>query len=171
MQKKPSGPRMNFNIRVPQIRLIASDGKQLGIFATDGAIKMAQEEGLDLVEIDPNSKPPVCKVMDYGKYKYTLQKKQHENKKRQVIVHVKEIKVRPNIDEHDMEFKLRHVRRFLGDKDKAKITVQFRGREMQHIDRARDILNRFLKGTEDVAAVEMPAKVEGRTLSMILMPK
>lgn len=162
---------MNFNIRVPQIRLIASDGKQLGVFATDGAIKMAQEEGLDLVEIDPNAKPPVCKIMDYGKYKYTLQKKQHENKKRQVVVHVKEIKLRPNIDEHDLEFKIRHVRRFLGDKDKAKVTVQFRGREMQHIDRAREILSRFLKNLDDVGEIEMPPKVEGRTLSMIVMPK
>lgn len=162
---------MNQMIRVPQIRLIASDGKQLGLFATDAAIRMAQEEGLDLVEIDPNAKPPVAKIMDYGKYKYTLQKKQAESRKKQVVVHLKEIKFRPNIDEHDIQFKVRHVRRFLEDRDKAKITIQFRGREMQHMERARDVINRVLKALEDVGVVEVPPKVEGRTLSMVLMPK
>ena len=158
-------------IRVHQVRLIGSDGKQLGIFATEGAIKLAQEENLDLVEIDPNSKPPVCKIMDYGKYKYQLQKRQHESKKHQVVVHVKEIKMRPNIDEHDIQFKIRHIIRFLEDKDKAKVTIQFRGREMQHINRAREVLDRVVKETESVSEIEMPPKVEGRTLSMVLMPK
>lgn len=162
---------MNHMIRVPQIRLIASDGKQLGIFATDGALKLAQEENLDLVEIDPNSKPPVCKIMDYGKYKYQLQKRQHASKKHQVVVQVKEIKMRPNIDAHDVEVKVKHVRRFIEDKDKAKITIQFRGREMQHIDRAKEVLHRVIRDTEDIAAVEVQPKTEGRTLSMILMPK
>lgn len=162
---------MNHRINVPQIRLIASDGKQMGLFATDGAIKMALEEGLDLVEIDPNSKPPVCKIMDYGKHKYLLQKKQNQSRKKQTVVHLKEIKLRPNTDTHDIEFKVRHVRRFLEDKDKAKITIQFRGREMQHIDRARQVLDRFIKDTEDIGAVEMPPKVEGKSLSVVLMPK
>ena len=153
------------------MRLIGSDAKQLGLFATDGAIKLAMEEGLDLVEVDPNAKPPVCKIVDYGKYKYTLQKKQHESKKHQVVVHLKEIKLRPNIDEHDIEFKLRHVRRFLEDKNKAKITIQFRGREVQHIDRGREILDRILKATEDVGVIDMPAKLEGKNMSMILAPK
>ncbi len=162
---------MNQFIRVPQIRLIASDGKQLGLYATDAAWRMAQEEGLDLVEIDPNSKPPVCKIMDYGKYKYNLQKKQHENKKRQTVVHLKEIKLRPNIDEHDLMVKIKHVHRFLEDKDKAKITVQFRGREMQHMERARDVLQKVIKETEKLGEVELHPKVEGRTLSMVLIPK
>ncbi len=143
----------------------------MGLFATEGAIKIAREENLDLVEVDPNAKPPVCKVMDYGKYKYLLQKKQHESRKHQVVIQVKEIKMRPNIDEHDIEFKTRHIRRFLEDKNKAKVTLQFRGREMQHIDRGRDVLNRIIKATEDIGQVEAPPKMEGKTLSMILMPK
>lgn len=162
---------MNQFIRVPQVRLIGSDGAQLGVFTTDAAFKKALEEDLDLVEVDPHAKPPVCKIMDYGKHKYQLQKKQHASKKHQVVVHLKEIKMRPNIDAHDILVKLRHVRRFLEEKNKAKVLVQFRGREMQHMERARDILNRFIKDTEDVGAVEVPVKVEGRTLSMILMPK
>lgn len=171
MGPRPSGPRMNYQIRIPQIRLIASDGKQLGLFSTDAAIKMAQEEGLDLVEIDPNAKPPVCKIMDYGKFKYTKQKQQHQSRKNQVIVHLKEIKLRPNIGEHDLEFKVRHVRRFLEEKDKAKITVQFRGREIQHVNLAREVLDKVLKQIEDVGAVEVAPKLEGKNLSMILMPK
>lgn len=162
---------MNQFIRVPQVRLIGGDGSQMGVFATEGAIKIAQEEGLDLVEVDPHANPPVCKVMDYGKYRYQQQKKQHESRRHQVVIHVKEIKMRPNIDEHDLQFKLRHVRRFLTDKDKAKITIRFRGREMQHMDRARIMIDRILKDTADIGAIESPAKVEGKTLSMILMPK
>lgn len=162
---------MNRRIRVPKIRLIGSEGQQLGIFATDGAMKMAGEEGLDLVEISPNADPPVCKIMDYGKYKYLQQKKKQESKKHQVVIHVKEIKLRPNIGEHDLQFKIGHVRRFLEGKDRAKVTIQFRGREMQHIGRAREVVNRILKDTEDLGEVERPAKVEGRTLSMVLMPK
>ncbi len=169
-QRKPSGPRVNDEIRVPQVRLIGSDGKQLGLFATDGAIKLAREEGLDLVELDPNAKPPVCKIVDYGKYKYMLQKKQHESKKHQIVVHIKEIKIRPNIDEHDIEFKLRHVKRFLGDKDKVKVTVQFRGREIQHVERGMDVLKRFIKETEDVGQIDTPPKLEGKSMSMILSP-
>ena len=131
---------------------------------------MAEEEGLDLVEVDPNAKPPVCKIIDYGKYKYQLQKKQAESRKHQVVIRTKEIKMGPNIDEHDVLFKLEHVRRFLGEGDKVKVTVQFRGREMQHTERGRDILARFVKDTADVAEVEVPPKMEGRTLSMLLMP-
>ncbi|MBX7149362.1 translation initiation factor IF-3 [bacterium] len=161
---------MNRQIRVPQIRLIGSGGEQMGLFATDGAIKIAFDEGLDLVEIDPNANPPVCKIMDYGKYKYQLQKRQHESKKKQIVVHVKEIKIRPNIDEHDIEFKLNHVRRFLEDKDKAKITLQFRGREMMHADRGKELMDKFIKGTEGLGEVETPPKMEGRNLSMVLTP-
>lgn len=162
---------MNFQIRVPQIRLIASDGKQLGLYATDAAIRLAELESLDLVEIDGNAKPPVCKIMDYGKYKYQQQKKKHESKKHQVVVHLKEIKFRPNTDEHDIEFKVRHIRRFIEDKDKVKTSIQFRGREMQHANRAREIFDRIMKDTADIAEVEKPPKMEGRTLAMILQPK
>ncbi len=171
MGGRPQGPRMNHFIRVPQVRLIGALGEQLGLFATDAAVKMASEEGLDLVEIDPNAKPPVCKIMDYGKFKYMQQKKQHENKKKQVQIQVKELKIRPNIDKHDLETKIKHARRFLEGKDKAKITVQFRGREMQHIDLGRKLLDTIIAATEDVGALEMPPKMEGKNLSMILMPK
>ena len=166
-----SGPRMNEYIRVPQIRLIGSDGKQKGLFATDAAFRMAQEEGLDLVELDPHAKPPVCKIVDYGKYKYQLQKKQHESKKHQVVVHVKEIQMGPNISEHDIQFKIKHTHRFLEDKDKAKIVVKFRGREIQHVERAREILDRFIRETADVGEVESPPKMEGRAMMIFLAPK
>lgn len=162
---------MNDRIRVPQIRVIASDGEQLGVMTPDDARKMAQDEGLDLVEISPTAKPPVCKIMDYGKYKYDKQKKEHENKKRQTKVVVKEIKLRPNTDVHDIEFKMKHVRRFIEDKDKVKITVQFRGREMAHMDRARDNLKKIVEGLTDIAEAEQEPKVEGRTLSVMLQPK
>lgn len=161
---------MNRRIKVPQIRLIDHTGAMQGLFSTEAAVKMAEEEGLDLVEVDPNAKPPVCKIMDYGKHKYQLQKKQHESKKKQIVVHVKEIKMRPNIDEHDIAFKLNHIRRFLEGKDKAKVTMQFRGREMQHIDRGRDVMERIIKEVEDIGKVEAQPKMEGRSLSMILVP-
>lgn len=153
------------------MRVIGSDGKQLGVFSRDGAIKMARDEGLDLVEINPNSNPPVCKIIDYGKFKYLQQKKKNESRKHQSVIHVKEIKMRPNIDEHDILFKLKHVRRFLQDKDKAKITIQFRGREMQHLDRGRQIADRIVKDLADVSVIDMPPRVEGRNLSLILAPK
>ena len=133
-------------------------------------LNVLHTQGLDLVELDPNAKPPVCKIVDYGKYKYMLQKKQHESKKHQIVVHIKEIKIRPNIDEHDIEFKLRHVKRFLGDKDKVKVTVQFRGREIQHVERGMDVLKRFIKETEDVGQIDTPPKLEGKSMSMILSP-
>jgi len=162
---------MNHFIRVPQIRLIGSDGKMMGLFSTEGAIKIAREEGLDLVEIDPNSNPPVCKIMDYGKFKYLQQKKQHESKKHQTVIHIKEIKMRPNIDKHDVEVKVNHIKRFLGDKDKAKVIIQFRGREMQHMERAHEIMAKIIKDVETLGVVEVPSKVEGRNLTMTLMPK
>jgi len=158
-------------IRSPQVRLISSDGRQLGIFAVDGAVKMAQEEGLDLVEISPQAKPPVCKVMDFGKYKYIQQKKQHDSKKHQTVVHLKEIKLRPNIDEHDLVVKIKHVQRFLENKDKAKITIQFRGREMQYVNRGREVMNRVVKETVNFGEPEKEAKLEGKNLIVVLTPK
>lgn len=165
------GPRMNDRIRVPQIRVIGSTGEQLGVMTPEEARRIAMDEGLDLVEISPTAKPPVCKIMDYGKHKYEKQKKEQENRKKQVKVVVKEIKLRPNTDSHDIEFKMNHVRRFIEDKDKAKITIQFRGREMAHMDRARANLKRIIDGLADIATPETEPRVEGRTLSVILGPK
>lgn len=167
---KQTGPRTNFRIRVPKVRVIASDGEQIGILDTKEAIRMAEDQGLDLVEISPNAEPPVCKIMDYGKYKYEQQKKEQESKKKQVVVQVKEIKLRPNTDIHDINFKLKHVRRFLEQKDKAKISIQFRGREMIHVDRAKENLNKIIDEVKDLGVPEREPKMEGRTLSVILQP-
>jgi translation initiation factor IF-3 len=158
-------------IRAPKIRLIGSAGEQLGLYTPESALKMAEDEGLDLVEISPKSDPPVCKIMDYGKYKYEQQKKLQESKKKQTVTVVKEIKLRPTTDQHDLEFKMKHVRRFIEDKDKAKITIQFRGREMAYVERAKATLNKIVADLIDIAVAESSPKVEGRTLSVILAPK
>ena len=142
----------------------------MGPMITDAAIKMAQDEGLDLVEVSPTAKPPVCKIMDYGKFRYEKQKKEQQSKKRQVKVVVKEIKLRPNTDEHDIETKMNHVRRFIAHKDKAKITIQFRGREMSHLDIAKVNLAKMIEKLSDVAEPESTPRVEGKTLSVIMMP-
>ena len=168
---KFKGPRINFRIKVPKIRVISSSGEQLGILDTKLALNMARDEGLDLVEMSPNAQPPVCKIMDYGKYKYEQQKKTQESKKKQVKVVVKEVKLRPNTDEHDLNFKMKHARRFLENKDKAKITMQFRGREMAHVDRGKETMKRIVEILADVGTPEKEAKMEGRNLSMIMMPK
>lgn len=162
---------MNFRIRVPKVRVISANGEQLGILATQEALKMAEEQGYDLVEVSPNSEPPVCKIMDFGKYKYEEQKKKQENKKKQTVVVVKEIKLRPNTDVHDIEFKMKHIRRFLEGKDKAKITMQFRGREMMHVDRGKDVLKKIIQDVADLGAPEREPRMEGRMLSVILQPK
>lgn len=162
---------MNDRIRVPEVRVIASDGSQLGVMTPQDATRMAQDEGLDLVEISPTAKPPVCKIMDYGKYKYEKQKKEQQSRKHQVKIAVKEIKLRPNTDDHDIEFKMNHVRRFIADKDKAKISIQFRGREITHMSRAKAMLEKIVVDLADVAVAEMAPKLEGRTLSVILAPK
>lgn len=162
---------MNHRIRIPKIRVIASDGSQLGVLDTKEALRIAGDEGLDLVEISPNAEPPVCKIMDYGKYKYEQQKKTQENKKKQTKVALKEVKLRPNTDVHDLGFKLKHARRFLEGKDKAKISMQFRGREMAHIDRGKETMKKIIEELADVGTPEREPKMEGRTLTMILMPK
>lgn len=166
-----SGPRINERIRVPRVRVIAADGEQLGIMAPLDAYKIAVEQGYDLVEISPTADPPVCKIMDYGKYKYEEQKKKQESKKKQIVVTVKEIKLRPNIDTHDYDFKMKHIRRFLAQKDKAKVTMQFRGREMMYVDRGKAVLNKIIKDVEDLGAPEKAPKMEGRSLSVIVQPK
>lgn len=164
-------PRLNDQITVRECRLINFDGEQLGIYPTSQAQRIADDEGLDLVEIAPNATPPVCRIMDYGKFKYEQQKKKQEAKKRQSVVQIKEIKVRPKTDDHDYETKLRHIRRFLEDGDRCKVTVFFRGREIVHKDRGISILERVVQDLADVAKVDQEPRAEGRTLQMLLVPK
>ena len=153
------------------MRVIGAEGEQLGILQRNEAIAMAREIGCDLVEVSSNATPPVCRIMDYGKFKYEQQKKKQDAKKRQAVVQVKEIKVRPKTDEHDYETKLKHIRSFLEDGDRCKVTVFFRGREIVHKDRGIEILERIVKDLEDVGKVEQEPRAEGRTLQMLVVPK
>jgi len=153
------------------VRVISSDGKQLGVFPTEQALRLAEAEGLDLVEIAPTVKPPVCKIIDFGKYKYQQAKKAHDAKKHQTVIHLKEVKFRPTTDVHDFEFKVRHVRRFIEGGDKAKVSVTFKGREMAYMDKGREMLKKVLEAVQDVVSVEVAPKVEGRNLFMIVTPK
>lgn len=143
----------------------------MGILPTEEALALAAEQGLDLVEVAPNAEPPVCRVMDYGKYKYEQQKKQQEARKKQTVVQIKEIKVRPKTDDHDFETKVKHIRRFLDEGDRCKVTVFFRGREIVHKDRGEMILTRVVQAVEDIAKVEQEPRSEGRTLFLLLAPK
>lgn len=163
--------RVNQQIRAPEVLLIGADGKNEGVKSIKEALEYAAEANMDLVEVAPQANPPVCRIMDYGKFKYEQAKKQQEARRRQTTIQVKEVKFRPKIEQHDMEFKLKNVRRFLADNDKAKITMIFRGREMAHQDRGYAILQRIAEELADVAVVEQPPKQEGRTLSMIVAPK
>jgi len=170
VQPERDQTRVNERIRVPEIRVIGSDGEQLGIMSPQEAMERAREDGLDLVEVAPNSRPPVCRIMDYGRYKYE-QKKKHQGKgKTGHAATLKEIKMRPGTDMHDLEFKLKNARKFLMEGDKVKVTVMFRGREMVHKDRGRDQLNTVVKLLEEIAKVENPPRMEGRFMSMILVP-
>ena len=152
------------------MRVISDTGDQLGIMATKEALRMANEEGVDLVEVAPQAKPPVCKLMDFGKYQYEQRKKNQEAKKKQVQVQLKEVKLRPKTDEHDLQTKLNHVRRFLGNGDRCKITLFFRGREIVHKEQGKAILDNVLEEISDVARVEQEPKFEGRTMHMIVAP-
>lgn len=165
------GVRRNELIHAREVRVIGVEGEQLGILQRNEAIAMAREIGCDLVEVSSNATPPVCRIMDYGKFKYEQQKKKQDAKKRQAVVQVKEIKVRPKTDEHDYETKLKHIRSFLEDGDRCKVTVFFRGREIVHKDRGVEILERIVKDLEDVGKVEQEPRAEGRTLQMLLVPK
>ena len=156
--------RRNEQIRARELRVIGPEGEQLGILGRNEAIAMAKEHGLDLVEVAATADPPVCRVMDYGKFKYETQKKKQEAKKRQTVVQIKEIKVRPKTDDHDFETKVRHIKRFLEDGDRVKVTVFFRGREIVHKDRGLSILERVIADTKDVGKVEQEPRAEGRTL-------
>jgi len=152
------------------VRVVDDEGTQLGIMATSEALAMAQNKGLDLVEVSPNADPPVCRIMDYGKFKYEQQKRQQEAKKKQTTIQIKEVKFRPKTDEHDYLTKLKHIRRFLEDGDRCKVAVFFRGREIVHKDRGLSMLDRVVTDVADIAKVESPPLAEGRTLVMMLTP-
>lgn len=152
------------------MRIIDHEGKQLGVMTTRDGVKLAEDTGLDLVEISPNATPPVCRIMDYGKYKYQMSKKAHDAKKKQVVIHLKEVKMRSKTDEHDFNFKMRHVERFLADGDKAKITIVFRGRELAHIDLGREMLKKVVDVIKDKGVIEQQPRMEGKSLTMIISP-
>jgi translation initiation factor IF-3 len=158
-------------IRVREVRVISPEGEQLGILPIEEALALARERDLDLVEVAPNERPPVCRIMDYGKYKYQQAKRSQEAKKRQKVVQTKEVKMRPKTEEHDYQFKMRHARRFLEEGNKVKVTVLFRGREMDHIQLGQRLVDRIITDCKDVSAVEQTPRMEGQTLSLILMPK
>jgi translation initiation factor IF-3 len=152
------------------VRVIAEDGSQLGILPTDDALRRAEEKGLDLVEVQPMARPPVCKIMDYGKFKYEQKRKASELKKKQTVVEVKEVKFRPKTGEHDYQTKLRHLREFLQEGNKARVTIMFRGREIVHPEIGHDILKRLAEAIADIGQVEMNARMEGKQMFMIVAP-
>jgi len=162
---------INRNIRAKEVRVIDPDGIQIGIIPTYKAIAVANDFGLDLVEISPNATPPVCKIMDYGRYKYETTKKKQEAKKKQTTFQLKEIKVRPKTGEHDLNTKINHIKKFLDRKDKVKVTVIFRGREITLTNLGRELLEKIVQETEEIAIVEQPPKFEGRTMVMVMAPK
>jgi translation initiation factor IF-3 len=162
--------RTNRRIRATEVRVLGATGEQLGVLPIHQALALAQEQGLDLVEISPMAKPPVCKIMDYGKYKYEMKKKAAESRKKQVVVHIKEIKLRPKTEEHDYDFKVRNVKRFLENGDKSKVTIVFRGREMAHRELGQKILERVIKDVKDMGIIEQAPRLEGRQLSVLLAP-
>jgi translation initiation factor IF-3 len=166
-----SSPRVNRRIRISQVRVISEDGEQLGVLPTSEALAMAEERGLDLVEVSPKARPPVCKIMDYGKYMYQLNKRAKEARKRQHVTVVKEVRMRPKIEPHDYDFKLRHAREFLAAGDKVKVTVSFRGRELAHKDLGRRLMERAAEELGDVASVEVAIRSEGRSMIMVLSPR
>ncbi len=166
--QEEGGLNINEQIRARQVRLIAQDGEQVGVVSIQDAMARAEEAGLDLVEISPNAEPPVCKILDYGKYKYEQQKKAAEARKKQKVIEVKELKFRPNIDDHDYQVKIKAARRFLEEGDKVKVTLRFRGREMAHLDLGMKVMARVREELTDIAKVEMDARVEGKQAIMVL---
>ncbi len=167
---KPQGPRANERIRSLDVQVIGSEGNNLGAMPLNKAIELAKQENLDLIEISPNANPPVCKIMDMGKYKYDLQKKANLAKKKQKVVSLKEIKLRPGTEAHDYNFKIKNAKKFISKGDKVKFTVKFKGREMQHTDLGKDLMNRIIEETKDIAKVESKPKFEGRQMVMIIQP-
>lgn len=158
-------------IRATEVRLIGADGEQIGIMPLAEALNRAAEANLDLVEVAPQANPPVCRIMDYGKFKYLQSKKTQEARKKQTVIQVKEVKFRPKIEDHDIAFKIKNIRRFLTQKDKTKISLIFRGREIAHPQIGIDLLNRVASELEDIGTVEQAPKIEGRNLTMVIAPK
>ena len=169
-RSKPQGPKANERIKALDVQVIGSEGNNLGVMQLKQAIQLARDEGLDLIEISPNANPPVCKIMDMGKYKYDLQKKANLAKKKQKIVSLKEIKLRPGTEIHDYNFKIKNAKKFITKGDKVKFTVKFKGREMQHTDLGKDLMNKIIEETKDIAKVESKPKFEGRQMVMIIQP-
>ena len=151
--------------------MIDSEGKQAGIMSLKEAMKITEEQGLDLVEVAPNASPPVCRIMNYGKYKYQQSKRSQEARKHQTVIQVKEVKLRPRTEEHDFQFKMRHAKRFLSEGNKVKVSILFRGRELAHPEFGRDMMNRFLEEVKDLMVVEQAPRLEGRNMVMIVSPK
>ena len=166
----PKGPRANNRINALEVQVINSDGKNLGVVAIREAIELAKEQGLDLIEISPKANPPVCKIVDMGKYRYELQKKANKAKKKQRVVVLKEIKLRPGTEIHDYNFKLKNSLRFLEKGDKVKFTVKFKGREMQHTHLGKELMKRIISDTTSVGKIEVDPKLEGRQIVMIIQP-
>ena len=169
-RSKPQGPKANERIRALDVQVIGSDGNNLGSMPLNKAIELAKKEGLDLIEISPNANPPVCKIMDMGKYKYDLQKKANLAKKKQKVVSLKEIKLRPGTEAHDYNFKIKNAKKFISKGDKVKFTVKFKGREMQHVELGKNLMKRIIDDTKDIGKVETHPKFEGRQMIMIIQP-
>ncbi|MBR9763741.1 MAG: translation initiation factor IF-3 [Rhodobacteraceae bacterium] len=167
---RDTGPRVNDRIRAPEIRLIGAEGENVGVVTPSRALAMAEEAGLDLVEISPNATPPVCKIMDFGKFKYEQQKRESEARKKQKIIEVKEVKFRPGTDVHDYDVKMRNVIKFLEHGDKVKVTLRFRGREMAHQNLGRELLERVAEDVKEIGKVENMPKMEGRQMVMMIGP-
>ena len=169
-RSKPQGPKANERIKALDVQVIGSEGNNLGIMQLKQAIQQARDEGLDLIEISPNANPPVCKIMDMGKYKYDLQKKANQAKKKQKVVSLKEIKLRPGTEIHDYNFKIKNAKKFITKGDKVKFTVKFKGREMQHVDLGKNLMKRIIEDIKDIGKVETQPKFEGRQMIMIIQP-
>ncbi len=167
---RPRGPKANNRINSPEVQVIGSTGENLGIINTNKAISMAKEEGLDLIEIAPNAKPPVCKIIDMGKYKYDAQKKANKAKKKQKKIELKEIKLRPVTETHDYNFKLKNAQKFLSKGDKVKFTIRFKGRELQHSNLGHDLMNKIQEDIKLVGKVEMNPKFDGKQMIMVIQP-
>ena len=167
---KDKGPRSNNRISSPEVQVIGSDGENIGIINTNEAISMAKEQGLDLIEIAPNAKPPVCKIIDMGKFKYDAQKKANVAKKKQKIILLKEIKMRPVTETHDYDFKVKNAKKFIGKGDKVKFTIRFKGRELQHSHLGRELMDKIKVDMQDIGKVELHPKFDGKQMIMVIQP-
>ena len=170
-QQRKREPRINHRIRVPEVRLVGIDGDQLGIVATSEAMRMAQDAGVDLVEVAASARPPVCRLMDYGKFKYLQKKQKQEAKRKSTHIEVKEVKFRPKTEKHDFDTKMTRAKRFLGEGNRVKVTIMFRGRELAYTDRQRKRLLEIAEDLAEIAQLDVPPRMEGRTMSMMLNPR